>query len=268
MWWSQPRLRNFEPLLPNNILEIVARAYTVVEVGGVSGYGPERGRNFEQLFYALCKRQGVPLSERAGARSIAGRRSASGFNHEVDAATKALNCITHWELKYLTAKLDKNELLIFNGKGLDFLYGSNPLFAKIPRLRFLLSGSNVKDESRYFAVQWGIMIIEPGRLPLPLLYEAAAHGASTCLREADTEALRYQIPWACRPLQNVIHELAEWCSDLGSKTRHSATVTRRAKEVIDIQEQIGKDVMDYLDEQFSDWIDELVNDTWEKVGGW
>src|SRR4051794_13427688 len=123
MWWNQPRLKDYPPLLPDNILEIAVAAYAVVEVGGVSGFGPERGRNFEQLFYRVCDSRGVYLTERAGSRSLANQRSASGFGHEVDGGTKTLDCITHWELKHLTSELAKNELLTFNGKGLDFLYG-------------------------------------------------------------------------------------------------------------------------------------------------
>src|SRR5260221_5556667 len=98
MWWTQPLLRNFSPLLPTNILEVVVRAYAVVEVGGLSGCGPERGRNFETLFYEICDRRGVHLSERAGSRTLAEQRSASGLGHEVDGATQGVNCITHCEL--------------------------------------------------------------------------------------------------------------------------------------------------------------------------
>ena len=68
MWWNQPRLKEFPPLLPSNILDVVARAYSVVEVGGLSGYGPERGRNFESLFYGICTRRGVSLCEKLPAR--------------------------------------------------------------------------------------------------------------------------------------------------------------------------------------------------------
>jgi hypothetical protein len=188
MWWNQPRLRDFPPLLPDNILDVAARAYTVTEVGGLSGYGPERGRNFEKLFYGICDRRGVHLTERAGSRSLAGQRSASGFNHEVDAATRSLESITHWELKHLTSELDKNELLVFNGKGLDFLYGSSALYAKVPLRRFLLSGAQVGEECRNYAALWGIMLIEPGRLPLPLMYEAVARGEICCLSFQDREA--------------------------------------------------------------------------------
>ena len=65
MWWDLPRLKHFPELLPPNILDVMARAYAAIEVGGLSGYGPERGRNFEQLFYGICARRGVNLCEKA-----------------------------------------------------------------------------------------------------------------------------------------------------------------------------------------------------------
>lgn len=163
MWWTRPRSVDFKPLLPANLLDVVLRAYAVVEVGGLSGTGPARGRNFEQLFYTICERCGVNLSERAGARTLGGRRSASGFNHEVDGASRGLMASTMWELKHLSSPLEKNELLIFNGKGLDFLHGGDALTAKMPLLRFLMSGGNIRDDCRKFALLWGITVIVGSR---------------------------------------------------------------------------------------------------------
>ena len=118
------------------------------------------------MFYRRLQPRGKPL--RAGSHTLAHQRSASGFSHEVDGATQSVDYLTHWELKHLTTELDKNQLLVFNGKGIDYLFGSSAFFAKIPMLRFLLSGWNVGQESRFYTVLWGMMLMEPGRLPLPL----------------------------------------------------------------------------------------------------
>jgi hypothetical protein len=268
MWWNQPRLRDIPPLLPDNILDVAARAYAIVEVGGLSGYGPERGRNFEKLFYGICDRRGVHLTEKAGSRSLAGRRSASGFGHEVDGATRSLECITHWELKHLTGELNKNELLVFNGKGMDFLYGSIPLYAQVPLRRFLLSGADVGEECRHYSALWGIVLIEPGRLPLALLYEAVARGETCCLSPQDCEAVRHQLAWACRPLQHVLRDLAQWGAGEGPSTRCGPSARKHAHSIAAIQDEIGADVIDCLAEHCPDWVDEVANDTWAEVGGW
>lgn len=268
MWWYQPRMREFPQLLPDNILEVMARAYAIVEVGGLSGYGPERGRNFERLFYAICTRRGINLCEKAGSRTLAHQRSASGFGHEVDGATRSLENVTHWELKHLTTKLEKNEVLIFNGKGLDYFYGSSDFFAKIPMLRFLLSGWNVGENSRLYTALWGIMLVEPGRFPLPLLYEAVARGAHACLNAKEWDAIKANLPWACRSLQSVLKELGARGNGSTAETCCGPNAIRRVREVLAIQDELGMDVTDYLADVNPDWIDEIANDTWNEVGGW
>jgi len=268
MWWDLPILRGFSPVLPSNVLDLVARAYAVVEVGGLSGHGPERGRNFEALFYKLCDRQGVHLSERAGSRTLAEQSSASGLGHEVDGATRSVNCVTHWELKHLTTPVPKNELLVFQGKGLDFLYGTTPFFSRVPLLRFLLSGSSVRKECRYFAALWGIMLIEPDRLPLPLIYEAVARGAAGELTDAEIDAIRFELRWACRPLQAVLADLASWSSGVPGPTKCGPRAGQFAAEIMDIQEQLGADVHEQLGEHYPDWIDQIAELTWKEVGGW
>jgi hypothetical protein len=268
MWWDQPRLKEYPPLLPQSIIDVAARAYALVEVGGLSGCGPERGRSFEKLFYGLCARRGLILCERAGARTLAAQRSASGFLHEVDGGTRSVECVPHWELKHLTADLNKTELLVFNGKGLDFLYGADKLFSKIPVLRFLLSGRNVGQESRVYSVLWGIALLEPGRFPLPLLYEAVARGACDCLKPVDREMVKHDLRWACRPLQCVLKELAGRVNGSVNHGYCGPDATRYAKSVLDVQETIGLDVSDYLADTEPDWIDDVANDTWCELGGW
>jgi hypothetical protein len=167
----------------------------------------------------------------------------------------------------LTVPVEKNELLIFNGKALDFLYGCGPHVAGIPLLRFFLSGSSLWDECRYFAALWGIMLIEPRRLPLPLLYEAAARGAAAHLGPRDRTSLRNLALWACRSLQSVIADLATACAGCAA-VRHDAAAVRASRSAVDVQEQIGADVLEYLEECFPDWLDELADQTWTEVGGW
>src|SRR4051794_27433972 len=123
-WRHRPLHAGQRPVFADaSLIEMIARAFAVVEVGGLRGIGAERRRAFERLFYAACDRRGIQVAERAGARSVRAQRSASGLAHEVGAATRTAACISHWELKHLTDEVPKNDLLVFNGKGLDFLYG-------------------------------------------------------------------------------------------------------------------------------------------------
>lgn len=192
------------------------------------------------------------MSEKAGSRSLVGQKSASGFGHEMDAASRSPGGAAAWELKHLTAPLEKNELLIFNGKGLDYFYGSSPLFARLPLQRFLLSGWEVRDEARGFAALWGIMVIEPGLLPL--LYEAVARGFGSHLARPDRDAVRHEVRWACRPLQDVLKELGARTGTGDTPPRCGQEAGRYARAVLAVQEQIGADVTDRLAEDCQDWI--------------
>jgi len=266
MWWNLSNKPGFVSLLPRQVVEALAAATAIVEVGGLTATGPQRGRDFEQLFYKVCDRRGVHLTERAGARSIATQRSASGFAHEIDAASRGAAATTCWELKHLSGPLEKNELLIFNSKTLDYLIDARSLFASTPLFRFLLCGGNIRDECRVFAAQWGITVIEPGRLAVPLIYEMVARGISSAVTDADEDAVRLLAPWACRPLQSVLRDLSGRCDGAIESTQYSNA--RRAKEVMDLQEQIGRDVGDEADERFPDWINTEAAALWDEVGGW
>jgi hypothetical protein len=213
------------------------------------------------------RKRGLHLCEKAGPRTLAEQRSASGFMHEVDAATRTVRCIKNWEQKHLSSPLEKNELLVFHDKAFDFLMGSSLAMARIPLFQYLLSGNNLKDECRHFAALWGIVIIEPHRLPLPLLYEAVARGAASVPRSADCAMVQNRVAWACRSLQSAVTGLADICVDrAGAQTNGAAR--RACRAVVDAQEQIGPDVQAFLDEHFPDWLDDVADEVWREVGGW
>ena len=172
--------------------------------------GPERGRMFEKLFCRYCERKRLPLSEKPGSRTLCGSRSASGFNHESDAVVALPTFLVHVELKYLTEELNKNELLIFNQKGFDFLAAANLALRRRPLYRILLSGRLISQEARRFALQWGIITVEPNRLPLPLIHRLAQifsfghHALAVEVRNQFSE----EIPQIITPLQKRLLRLA------------------------------------------------------------
>jgi len=136
--------------------------------------GPGRGRALEQLFYRYCEFRHLALTERAGSRTFRSFRSASGLQHETDGVIAGGDIGVHLELKYLVGSLGKNELLIFNQKGIDFLLGLSDKERKRPIYRVLLSGNDISDEARVFAMQWGIVLVEPNIFPLLMLHQLAS----------------------------------------------------------------------------------------------
>jgi hypothetical protein len=166
-------LRRSEIHFPRVLYELVADSFAIAQCWeAYCPPGPERGREFERIFLKYCDLTEKPLSERPGSRTLNAERSASGFRHESDAVIAWPGFIVHAELKYLSSELDKNELLIFHQKGLDFLAARIGVRRR-PLYRLLLSGRLISEEARRFALQWGIIVVEPERLPLLLVHRLA-----------------------------------------------------------------------------------------------
>src|SRR5207248_29333 len=145
----------------------------------------------------------LSLSERPGARTVRQRRSASGFAHETDAVIASPTLAIHLELKYLSAPLMKNELLVFNQKGCDFLMSDEDVLHQVPLYRIILSGAILTPAARRFALQWGIVVIEPDRLPLLTLHQLTGRKIPN-LRAVDTsmqDEIWSEIPEMLSPLQ-------------------------------------------------------------------
>jgi hypothetical protein len=72
------------------------------------------------------------------------------------------------------------------------------------------------------------------------------------------------LPEGFRSLQDPIADLAGHAGD----KKRIIDARRRVAEVMDIQEQIGAQMLDYLDETQADWLNELAELTWKEVGRW
>jgi len=194
---------------PRFYLQLALDMFAVVQYWQPSLSGAERGRAFERLLYRYCDNRLVSLTERAGSRTMNGEKSASGFNHEQDAVITSPSLSIHMELKHLSEPLHKNELLIFNQKGLDFLFGASDGVRKKPLYRILMSGGILTPEARRFCVQWGICAIEPDRLPLPVFHYLTNCEDFGVLRDEaiDEEDGKRAVRAAISPLQEKVSRL-------------------------------------------------------------
>lgn len=170
----------------------------------------ERGRLFEAVLYRYCRARRLSLTETAGSRTLRHVAAASGFRHESDGVIAAPEFTVHLELKHLSEELDKNELLVFNQKGLDFLAADNASLRSKPLYRVIVSGSALKPEARRFAVQWGILAIEPDRLPLLALHWLAGRHVPHLYNvdEQTQDRIWREIPHLVAPLQNRVSRLS------------------------------------------------------------
>ncbi|WP_137141139.1 hypothetical protein [Azospirillum brasilense] len=171
--------------------------------------GPTRGRAFEEALYDACARTGLPLRERAGSRTLRGAATASGFGHESDAVFAAADLTVHVELKHLSHPVAKTDLMVFNQKGLDFLLGGDPQLRRRPLYRMFVSGTPLSDDARRFALVWGIVAIEPNRLPLPVLHWLAGSTMPPPrgLR-IPPERIWQRVPALVAPLQDRLRRMA------------------------------------------------------------
>jgi hypothetical protein len=166
----------FPPLLADVSLDLFAVVQNWRPPTELSG--SERGRFFEQVFFSYCQRRGFHLVEQAGSNTLNGQRAASGFHHESDAVIRCGDILLQVELKHLTHELGKNELLVFNQKGLDFLFAQNSALRQRPLYRLVVSAGPLAPAARAFALQWGLIVVEPNHLPLPVLYSLACQDKS------------------------------------------------------------------------------------------
>jgi hypothetical protein len=199
----------FGPLpFPRFFYEMCLDFFVIVQYWSPALGGPARGRAFEQLFYRYCINRKLGLWERAGSCTLCGEHSASGFAHEQDAVVSTPEITIHVEMKHLGEPLEKNELLVFSHKGLDFILGSSSKLRSRPMFRVVLSGSMLRQEARRFALQWGIIAIEPERLPLPLL-QYLSYTDLECLRTDEAMEVRQALGEVLSPVQNVISKFSK-----------------------------------------------------------
>jgi len=217
--------------------------------------GTERGRIFEKILYRYCEYRKLDLWEKAGSKTLCGERSASGFLHESDGVLATPDITVHFELKHLSTELNKNELLIFNQKGIDFLMSDNELLKNKPLYRVILCGNLLSPSARLFSLQWGIIAIEPDRLPLLLL-----HGLANCyinnLKNVDdsTQVEIWQVvPKLLVPVQKRISRLA---GAFSGESHLSGSY--QLKRVIDhLQRVCGDEYWIALDNNYHpNWIEE------------
>jgi hypothetical protein len=156
-------------------------------------------------------------------------------------------------LKHLTEELPKNELLIFNQKGMDFLFFWNRRLRSRPFYRLVLSGSPLSSSARRFAIQWGIIVVEPQRIPLVTLHWLSGStlpSASPADRRLADE-LWDEIPVLISPFQRRLQRLSQSFDDDAEVISAS-----RIERVLTLQEEIGDKYFTFLDRHYPTWIED------------
>jgi hypothetical protein len=188
------------PVFPSVLADISLDLFSLVQLWRVpSVLSPsERGRFFEEMLIDYCLLRGFRLIEQAGSFTLNGFRAASGLRHESDLVIRTADLLVQLELKHLGHQLGKNDLLIFNQKGFDFLSAQSACLREKPLYRMVVSAGALSPSARSFALHWGMVVVEPNRLPLPTLQSMASRDE---FGGAETREINDEVPRLIAPLQ-------------------------------------------------------------------
>ena len=213
----------------------------------------DRGRLFESVLYRYCRARRLTLTETAGSRTVRRVASASGFQHESDGVIATPDVTVHLELKHLSEELGKNELLVFNQKGLDYLVADSASFRSKPLYRVVVSGSPLKPEARRFAVQWGILAIEPDRMPLLVLHWLVGRHVPHLdwVDEQTQGTIWREVPQLVTPLQERVSRLS---GALGGEME--IVSSHRIERAMEHQREAGDYYWMALEEDNPAWLEE------------
>lgn len=217
--------------------------------------GPERGRLFEQVFYHYCYSKRLPLSEAAGSRTLNGAYSASGFMHESDGVIATPDVNVHIELKHLKQPVTKLDMVSFNQKGLDFLAGDNATLRRKPLFRILTTATPAMTAAKVFAVQWGILLIEPNDLPLLPLYILAKRAVGSKRSSVCEQRIVNEVPSMVVPAQERIRQFASIL-----RGPHPLVSKARIEWILDAQSHYGTRFWRMLDAEEPSWIEDRYDE--------
>jgi hypothetical protein len=133
-----------------------------------------RGRRWER-WAAQALGQRAWIQQAAGQLRLFGRGSASGFRHELDGAGYRAGSTIIIEAKgYERSGPTKADILVFDRKTFDLFVGRCRRNESGSHWRVLASATSLDDCSRRYCFLYGIVAVEPARLPLPLLLKMAS----------------------------------------------------------------------------------------------
>jgi hypothetical protein len=139
---------------------------------GLSG-----GLEYQAAVARTLRRPGMRCIQAPGMHLLWGLRSASGARHELDAAGLSGAAAYLIEAKSKTA-LAKSDLAVFELKASDYYFGRWRSVSMQAWWMILASAGPTDDACRRLAAHRAIILIEPQRLPLPVLYHHCAHPAA------------------------------------------------------------------------------------------
>jgi hypothetical protein len=130
------------------------------------------GRLWEQLIAALFVTAGFRRRQGPGTLTLLDERSSSGVAHELDGAGRALEAGQDQTVileSKAVASLSKIEVTNFAAKAFDFYVAAVPAVRTAAWHPVLVSAGPVSTALRQLCAQRAVVLVDPQRIPLPVL---------------------------------------------------------------------------------------------------
>jgi hypothetical protein len=150
----------------------------------LSRYAPQAGgtmldgRTWERTVSGLLYRPGFTRRQGPGCLTLFGSASASGVNHEIDGAADGWRGTVIVESKAIAGGVSKGDVAVFHYKVMDFYQKKIMAAAGDQWWPILCSATPSSTAARAVAISLGVLVSDPGRLPLPVLVRAASKPAA------------------------------------------------------------------------------------------
>jgi hypothetical protein len=131
------------------------------------------GRAWERMVAGLLYRPGFTRRQGPGNHTLFGILSASGVEHEIDGAADGWRGSVIVECKHTEGGISKADAALFHVKVMDFYQRKVVTASKEKWWRILCGTTTTAAPVRATAMSLGLLICDPGRLPLPVLVRAA-----------------------------------------------------------------------------------------------
>lgn len=161
----------------------------------------EGGQVWQQWAYRIMNGAGGRQVQGPGSLRLFGYPSASGLDHELDAAC-ILDVALALEAKDQRDGIDKTQIDAFDGKTFDYYENLVQHERIMPLYRLIWSTASIGGKLRRYAARKGIIIVSPEMIPLPsILAFAGRWGACEWLDDQSLSDFVLLGERACKPLK-------------------------------------------------------------------
>lgn len=132
------------------------------------------GRQWERAVASLLRRPETWHRQGPGTIGLFGHVSATGIAHEIDGAAGSSRGSLIVECKATADGISKGDAALFHFKIMDFYQRRSYLDSKEEWWPFMCATTPTPQSARVAALSLGLIVCDPGRLPLPVLLRAAS----------------------------------------------------------------------------------------------